>query len=251
MSNVKNNLKEIYTRIRNACMACDRSPDEVKLLLATKTNPAERIIEALRCGETLIGENRVQELVTKTDALSDWSIEKHMIGHLQSNKAAKVLDHVTCIQSIDRLSIAERLDTLLAKRGKQLDVYLQFNTSGETSKFGFDPKEAINVTRQIAKLEHLNIKGVMTIGLLVPEPVLSRSSLRDLRIIHDRLNDEAIPGVVLQEISMGMSTDLEVAIAEGSTMVRIGTDIFGKRATPPGVFWNENGPQRKAIVQEC
>lgn len=248
MSDVERNLKAIYERIKNACIACDRSPSEVRLMLATKTNPAERIIEALKCGETLIGENRVQELVAKADALSGWPIEKHMIGHLQSNKAAKALDHVTCIQSIDRMSIAERLNTLLAKREKQLDVYLQFNTSGESSKFGFDPNEAVSVAREIAQFEHLKIKGVMTIGLLVPEPVLSRSSLRDLRIIYDRLNEEAIPGIDLQEISMGMSTDLEVAIEEGSTMVRIGTDIFGKRETPPGIFWNENDPSREAPI---
>ena len=239
MSQIQQNIDAIRKRIQNACATCDRDPATVSLLLATKTQPAERIIEAVRCGERLIGENRVQELVAKAEALKELPIERHMIGHLQSNKAGKALDHVTCVQSIDRLSIAERLDRMCEQRERTLEVFLQFNTSGEESKFGMEPDQAIPFTRNIAKLPNLRIRGLMTVGFLAPHPVASRDSLSALRHLRDKINQESIDNVNLEHLSMGMSTDLEIAIEEGSTMLRIGTDIFGRRDLPPGSYWPE------------
>ena len=185
------------------------------------------------------GENRVQELVEKAPALEPHKLERHLIGHLQSNKAGKALDHVTCIQSIDRLSIAEKLNRLCDVRERTLDVFLQFNTSGEASKFGMDPKEATAFARSIAALPNLRIRGLMTVGLLAPHVVLSRDSLRLLRKLRDRISAEGIERVDLRHLSMGMSADLELAIEEGSTMVRVGTDVFGRRDVPAGSYWPE------------
>jgi len=239
MSDIADNIKGVKERIARACRDCGRNPDDVTLLLATKTQPPSRILEALSCGAFPIGENRVQELVEKGDAFAHLPVERHMIGHLQSNKAKKALDHVTCVQSIDRLSIAEKLNRLCADRGRTLDVFLQFNTSGEDSKFGMDPAEAVAFARAIAGLPQLRVRGLMTVGLLAPHPVLSRDSLAGLRALRDQINAAGIAGVDLRHLSMGMSGDLEVAIAEGSTMLRIGTDIFGRRAQPPGTYWPE------------
>jgi pyridoxal phosphate enzyme (YggS family) len=208
-------------------------------LLATKTQPPERILEAMQHGPFPSGENQVQELVEKAPALDPHKLERHLIGHLQSNKAGKALDHVTCIQSIDRLSIAEKLNRLCDKRERTLDVFLQFNTSGEASKFGMNPKEAPAFARAVAALPNLRIRGLMTVGLLAPHVVLSRDSLRLLRKLRDRISAEGIERVELRHLSMGMSADLELAIEEGSTMVRVGTDVFGKRDVPAGSYWPE------------
>lgn len=239
MSRIAGNIKQLQLRIVRACAACGRDPSEITLLLATKTQPPARILEAMEAGPFLTGENRVQELVEKADALAGHRIERHMIGHLQSNKAGKVLDHVTCVQSVDRLSIAQKLNRLCVARGRVLDVFLQFNTSGEDSKFGMSPARAVDFTRDVSRLSHLRIRGLMTVGLLAPHPVLSRGSLARLRQLRDLITSARIEGVHLRHLSMGMSTDLEVAIAEGATMLRIGTDIFGTRGLPPGTFWPE------------
>lgn len=239
MNDLANCIADIQCRISRACEACGRDPSEVTLLLATKTQPPERILEALKYASLPIGENRVQELVEKAPGLEGTSVERHLIGHLQSNKAGKALDLVTCIQSIDRLSIAQKLDRLCADRGRTLDVFLQFNTSGEESKFGMDPAEALPFARAVACLPHLRVRGLMTVGRLAPKPILSRESLARLRELRDEITNAHIENVDLRHLSMGMSTDLEIAIAEGSTMIRIGTDIFGKRPQPPGTYWPE------------
>jgi len=239
MNDIAQNIATVKSRIDQACAGCGRDPSGVTLLLATKTQPPPAIFEALSHGPFPIGENRVQELVEKAPAFEGLQIERHMIGHLQSNKAGKALDHVTCVQSIDRLSIAKRLDRLCAERRRTLDVFLQFNTSGEASKFGMEPANALAFARDVAALPNLRLRGLMTVGLLAPHPVLSRESLTRLRELRDEINNASIDGVDLQHLSMGMSTDLEVAVAEGSTMIRIGTDIFGKRQQPPGTYWPE------------
>jgi len=239
MPGLEDRIRAVGDRIARACTACGRNPADVTLMLATKTQPPERILEAVAGGVVVIGENRVQELVEKAPALDGYNVERHLIGHLQSNKAGKALDHVTCVQSIDRVSIAEKLDRLCGDRGRVLDVFLQFNTSGEASKFGMDPAEAVRFARSVARLSNLRIRGLMTVGLLAPQPVQSRESLARLRLLRDEINDAEIETVDLQHLSMGMSSDLEIAIEEGSTMVRIGTDIFGKRDQPAGTFWPE------------
>ncbi|KRB59748.1 YggS family pyridoxal phosphate-dependent enzyme [Flavobacterium sp. Root186] len=233
------NLKQVHDRIKNACKLSDRDVSDVQLLLATKTVPAERIRIAIEAGENLIGENKMQEFRDKDSELKDLKIERHFIGHLQTNKVKDVLKYVSCIQSLDRLSLAEELHKQLQKENRNLDVFIQVNTSFEESKFGLAPSDVIPFIKEIGKYHTLKIKGLMTIGLLDVEKEKMRPSLRLLREISDEVYNAKIEGITHLKLSMGMSQDLELAIAEGSNMVRIGTSIFGNRFLEKEI-WNEN-----------
>lgn len=234
------NIEIIQKRIRETCARSGRNPDEVKLLLATKTVPAEKIIEAFQSGETLIGENKVQELKEKYDGLKDFAHQKHFIGHLQSNKIKDILRcDVACVQSIDRLSVAEKLQQRLEFENKTIDILVQVNTSGEESKFGVKPENALDLVKQISKFDRVKIKGLMTIGLFSAEKEKVRLCFKLLKDIQNQIITENIPNVEMEELSMGMSGDLEVAIEEGSTIIRVGTAIFGERIYPDNYYWNE------------
>ncbi|MBS7254174.1 YggS family pyridoxal phosphate-dependent enzyme [Flavobacterium branchiicola] len=233
------NLKQVHQRIEEACKIYGRDVNDVRLLLATKTVPAEKISLAIEAGETLMGENKMQELRDKDAVLRQLNIERHFIGHLQTNKVKDVLKYVTCIQSLDRISLAQELDKQLQKEGRNLDVFIQVNTSFEESKFGLAPSEVIAFIKEIKQYKALKIKGLMTIGLLDVEKEKMRPSLRLLREIRDEIYAENIEGISHLELSMGMSQDLELAIAEGSNMVRVGTSIFGNRFLGKEI-WNEN-----------
>lgn len=233
-------LKEILARINRACAQSSRNPEEVKLLLATKTVPAERIRLALQAGQTLIAENKVQELKEKYDALQDIQHTSHFIGHLQTNKIKDILKYdVTCVQSLDRLELAEKLHQRLLAENKTLDVFIQVNTSNEASKFGVLPDNAIALAHHVAKLDTLRIKGLMTIGLFSAEAEAVRPCFRLLKRIQQDIRSMDIPNCNVSELSMGMSDDLETAIEEGATIVRVGTAIFGQRMYPDSHYWNE------------
>jgi len=235
------NINTIIERIAKACTLNGRNQSEVKLLLATKTVPADRIKIALAAGQTLIAENKVQELKGKYEALSEIPHANHFIGHLQTNKIKDLLKYdVSCIQSLDRLDLAEKLHQRLLFENKTMEVLIQVNTSFEESKFGVSPEEAVVLTQQVAQLSTLKIKGLMTIGLLSAEVEKVRKCFRLLKDIQQQIIALQIPNVDMQELSMGMSGDLEAAIAEGATMVRVGTAIFGTRPTPDSYYWNEN-----------
>ena len=236
---IRHNLDAVNARIEAACRRCGRSRDSVRLLLATKTVPPERIRRAIEAGCTLIGENKIQEFQQKHAALADLTVERHFIGHLQSNKINDVLKYVTCIQSLDRLDHAEKLQARLQREGRCLDVLVQVNTSAEASKFGLAPEAVIGFVRDLARFDCLNVRGLMTIGLLFSEGERARDCLRQLRTLFDRLRSEAIDRVAMDVLSMGMSLDYEQAIEEGATLVRVGTAVFGKRPTPDGYFWSE------------
>ncbi len=234
------NINTITERIAKACALSGRDQNEVKLLLATKTVPADRIKIALAAGQTLIAENKVQELKEKYEALSEIPHANHFIGHLQTNKIKDLLKYnVSCIQSLDRLDLAEKLHQRLAFEDKTMEVLIQVNTSFEESKFGVSPEEAIVLTQQVAQLSTLKIKGLMTIGLLSAEVEKVRKCFRLLKEIQQQIIALQIPNVDMRELSMGMSGDLEAAIAEGATIVRVGTAIFGTRPTPDSYYWNE------------
>lgn len=233
------NLKQVHDRIKNACKVSGRDISDVQLLLATKTVPAKNIRIAIETGETLIGENKMQEFRDKDSELKDLNIERHFIGHLQTNKVKDVIKYVSCIQSLDRLSLAAELNKQLTKENRNLDVFIQVNTSFEESKFGLAPTEVIPFIKEIKKLETLKIKGLMTIGLLDVDKEKMRPSLQLLRKIRDEIYDSKIDGINDLKLSMGMSQDLELAIAEGSNMVRVGTSIFGNRFLGKEI-WNEN-----------
>lgn len=235
---IKENLKVIHQRITDACTRVSRDTSSVRLLLATKTVSAERVKLAIDAGENLIGENKVQELKLKDDLLSTLPIERHFIGHLQTNKVKDVLKYVSCIQSVDRLSLVEALDKRLQSEGRSIDVFVQFNTSNEESKFGLHPSEAHTFFKSIKQYNTLNIKGLMTIGLLDNDNENVRPSLSSLRQIREELlNENLLDGSI--ELSMGMSKDLEIAIEEGATMVRVGSAIFGDRIYPGSYYWDE------------
>lgn len=229
----------MHQRIENACKIAGRNTADVQLLLATKTVPAEKIRIAIEAGETLMGENKMQELRDKNDVLKNLPVERHFIGHLQTNKIKDVLKYVTCIQSLDRINLADELHKQLQNQNRKLDVFVQVNTSYEESKFGLAPEEVLSFIKKIKTYDTLNIKGLMTIGLLDVEKEKMIPSLGLLRTIRDEIYSEGIDDLQNLKLSMGMSQDLELAIAEGSNMVRIGTSIFGNRFLGKEI-WNEN-----------
>ncbi len=217
-------LTSLRERVDAAAVRSGRRPGEVRILLATKTQPAETIIEALQAGFTLIGENRVQEVLDKAAALEPYKPESHFIGHLQKNKINQVLRYVSCIESVDSLELARKL----SRDDRVLDVMMQVNVSGETSKFGFDPESAAAAAREIAELPGLKLRGYMTIGLNSPDLGAVKAGYLQLA----RLRDEvALPEA--RELSMGMSGDFEIAIEAGATIVRLGSAVFGARQQVP------------------
>ena len=236
-----NNLHHIQERIEKACIKCNRNPNEVKLLLATKTASAERIKIALEAGYTLIAENKIQELKEKYEDLKEIPHTNHFIGHLQTNKIKDILKYdVSCIQSVDRFDLAEKLQQRLTFEDKTIEVFIQVNTSFEDSKFGVHPDKAIELVRQVAQFDRIKIEGLMTIGLFSAEPERVRKCFRLLKDIQQQVIALNIPNVGMRELSMGMSGDMEIAIEEGATIIRVGTAIFGQRIYPDSYYWDEN-----------
>lgn len=223
-------LAEVRARIADAELAAARPVGSARLLLATKTVPASLVRTAIRAGVDLIGENRVQELVAKGPELVGFPVEIHLIGHLQGNKVNPALRWASCIQSVDSLEIAARLAERSADADRLLDVLIQVNVSGEESKYGAPPPTVGELATAVAALPGLRLRGFMTIGANSPDPGLVRAGFARLRELRDTVVGSGEPGTAqATELSMGMSGDLEPAIAEGSTIVRIGTAVFGAR----------------------
>ncbi len=240
MSSIAENIKTIQARINGACESSGRNPDEVRLLLATKTVEPERIIQAFEQGCNLIAENKIQETREKYEALESYPHENHFIGHLQSNKVKYLIENdIKCLHSLDRKRLADRLQNRLEHEDKHIDVLIQVNTSGEKSKFGIAPEKTLEFTQYVAGLDRIHVKGLMTIGLFSAEKEKVVPCFQLLRKLRDDIRDANIAGVEMQELSMGMSHDLEWAIAEGATIVRVGTAVFGKRPYPDSYYWNE------------
>jgi len=241
MNHILYNLTQIRLRIAKACLHAGRNPEEVKLLLATKTVSVENIKIALNAGEVLIGENKVQEVKEKYEGLKTIPHEKHFIGYLQTNKIKDILKYdVACIQSIDRIDLAEKLHQRLDKVQRKMDILIQVNTSAEESKFGVSPENAIELVKHISQFDSLQIKGLMTIGLFSSDKKKVRKCFKILTTLQREINLQNIPNVEMKELSMGMSGDLEIAIEEGATIVRVGTAIFGQRVYPDSYYWDES-----------
>ncbi len=239
---IRANIETVRGRMAAACERAGRAPDSVRLLLATKTVGPEAIRVALEAGEKLVAENRVQEVRPKFEALDDLEYERHFIGHLQSNKINALVPYVSCIQSLDRISLARKLQKRLEREGETREVLIQVNTSGEDSKFGLAPDQLEDFAREVSHLDALKVRGLMTIGLFTDDVELARPSLRRLAELRDRVRELNLDGIEMDELSMGMTGDLEVAIEEGSTIVRVGTAIFGQRETSDSFYWPEQGP---------
>ena len=206
-----------------ACEKAGRSRDHVRLLAVSKTKPPEAVREAAECGLRMFGENRVQEAQSKIPLCPD-GLEWHLIGHLQTNKAKVAAELFQMVHSVDSLKLLQALDT---HADVTLPVLLQVNVSGEAAKFGMTPDEVAGVIKAANQMQQCEVHGLMTIPPFSPDPEKTRAHFISLRELRDRLQDET--GTPLPELSMGMSHDLEVAIEEGSTWVRIGTDLFGTR----------------------
>lgn len=214
-------------RIARAAEAAGRDVAEVRLLAVSKTWPADSVREAAAAGQCAFGENYVQEGAEKVDALAGLGLEWHFIGPLQSNKTRLVANRFAWVHSIDRLKIAERLSAQRDAHLPPLEVCIQVNVSGEASKSGVAPGELPELAHAVAGLPRLRLRGLMAIPEPTSDVALQRARFATLRQLRDQLNAD---GLALDTLSMGMSDDLEAAIAEGSTMVRVGTAIFGSRS---------------------
>lgn len=238
---VEENLITVRQQMELACRASGRSIEDVKLLLATKTVPLEKLQQAILAGETLFGENKVQELRDKFPLMQQHEqLEWHFIGHLQTNKVKDVVKYVTLIHSVDRLKLGQALHRQLTKENKSMDILVQINTSYEESKFGASPETAVELVEQLSQFDTLNIKGLMTIGKFNATNEETRLCFRLLKNIQTQIKEKNIPKVKMDILSMGMSSDFKVAIEEGATMIRVGTSVFGQRYLPDGYYWNEN-----------
>lgn len=226
---IAENIYQVRRRIERACERAKRSPQDVKLVAVTKTVDAARIEQAIAAGVTDIGENRVQEAWRKYQAINAPSVHWHLVGHLQTNKAKRALQFATMIHSVDSVKLARELQTQAEKLERDIDILVQVNTSGEESKFGLEPAEAEGAIAEMAGMANLKIKGLMTIGAFTENMEVVRSCFVRLRQLRHQINDASFGRVQLQELSMGMTNDFELAIEEGATLVRVGRSIFGER----------------------
>jgi hypothetical protein len=231
MSTITENLHHVHRRIAAACTAAQRPVQSVTLLAVSKTFGADAVREAHAAGQRAFGENYVQEALDKIQALGALrsQLEWHLIGPLQSNKTRAVAEAFDWVQSVDRLKIAERLSAQRPAALPPLQVCLQVNVSGEASKSGVAPAEAPALARAVAALPGLRLRGLMAIPEPVDDPQAQHRPHRELAALLQRLRDD---GLALDTLSMGMSADLEAAVAEGATMLRIGSAIFGARVYP-------------------
>lgn len=232
------NLASVRERVALACERAGRCPSDVRILPVSKTIDVGRIRLAYAAGYRELAENKIQEAWEKSHALSDldgvrWSV----IGHLQTNKAKYVARFASEFHALDSLRLAEELDRQLEREGRNLNVYVQVNTSGEASKYGLTPEQVHDFLRQLVLFPRLRVQGLMTIAVNSNDTALVRACFKTLSNLRAQLEPDAPAGVELGELSMGMSGDFEIAVEEGATVVRVGQAIFGARSTPDYFYW--------------
>ncbi len=225
---IKENIEKVEQNIKAACAACGRESGEVKLIAVSKTKPVPMLEEAYANGCRDFGENKVQELVDKYEIMPK-DIRWHMIGHLQRNKVKYIVDKVFLIHSVDSLRLAQEIEKEAAKKGVSVNVLVEVNVAGEESKFGATVQEAVSLVEQIVQLPHVRVKGLMTIAPYVEDSEENRRYFAKLKQIYVDIIHKNIDNVFMEELSMGMTGDYEVAITEGATYIRVGTGIFGER----------------------
>jgi pyridoxal phosphate enzyme (YggS family) len=226
---ITENIEKVRTRIRDACFRCGRKPEEVLLVGVTKTFAPEQIREAMKAGLRDFGESYAQELREKRERLRDEDIRWHFIGHLQTNKVKYLTDFVYLIHSVDNIRVAEEINKRAEKAGRKIDILLEVHTTAEATKYGVMPEKTVELAEQISKLAWVSVQGLMTMGPFSDDPNDSCPSFRQLAGLRKQIEQERIPNISMQHLSMGMTHDFEVAIEEGATIVRIGTAIFGER----------------------
>lgn len=225
---INENLKKVHESIISSCNNVGRNPEEVKLIAVSKTKPVSDIREAYEAGEREFGENKVQELCAKYPELPD-DIKWHIIGHLQRNKVKKVIGHVELIHSVDTYRLAEEINIFSKKAGIITPILIEVNIAGEETKSGISIDEAEKLIREIAPLDAVQIKGLMTVAPNMPNPEDTRPYFRKMKQLFIDIKNENIDNVLMEILSMGMTNDYKIAIEEGSTMIRVGTAIFGSR----------------------
>ncbi len=234
----RRNLTAVQQRIADACLRVGRDPASVRLLPVSKTFDETYLRLAYAAGCRLLGENKVQEAQRKWEAMIDLSdLQWSVIGHLQTNKAKKVARFASEFQALDSLRVAEALDRRLQIEDRQLDVFVQVNTSGEVSKYGLAPEDVADFLQALPAFPALRVRGLMTLALFSANVARVRPCFVLLRELREQLRQQAPMGISLDELSMGMSGDFEIAIEEGATVVRVGQAIFGARAMPDAYYW--------------
>lgn len=228
---IPDNIAAIRQRILAAASRARRAPESIRLMAVSKTVSPEHIRQAIAAGITLFGENYVQEAREKIPAVGH-EVQWHMIGHLQTNKAKYVVNLFDWIHSVDRLELAQELDRRAGQNNRTLNVLIEVNVSGEESKSGAEPSKVLELVRQISVLPNLSVQGLMTMPPYSDNPEISRPCFIALRKLRDEIASAAIPGISMNELSMGMTDDFEVAIEEGATIIRVGRAIFGERHDP-------------------
>lgn len=229
---ISDNIVTVREQIAQAARRAGQRPEQITLMAVTKTHPPARIREAYHAGLRLFGENRVQEFSGKADALADLAkAEWHMIGHLQTNKAAKSAELFSAVDSVDSVKLAEKLNAAAQALGKKLPILIEVNIGGEEAKSGVSASSPeLNALLEAApRLEALSFRGLMTVPPFTEDPEGARPYFRKLRELHDAIAARKLPAISMDVLSMGMSHDFEVAVEEGSTCVRVGTAIFGER----------------------
>lgn len=232
-----NNLSDIYERIAQACKRAGRDVNTVRVLPVSKTIDIERIELLHELGFNYFGENKVQEAKNKSEQLAESAINWSVIGHLQTNKIKYVAKFASEFQALDSVKVAEKLSQRLAIENREMDVLIQVNTSNEDSKYGLQPTEVANFIQEISELPNIHIKGLMTLAMLSEHSAKVRDCFVRLRQLRDELVVNLPNHMSLNELSMGMSGDFEIAIEEGATIVRIGQAIFGARQTSDEFYW--------------
>lgn len=224
------NYQAILEKVALAAGRVGVNPASIKIVAVTKTFPAETVRAAFRCGINIIGENRVQEAIAKIEQLRDLpQIEWHLVGHLQTNKVRKALEYFAMIQSVDSLPLAHKLNAVAQELNRKVDVLIEVNTSGEPSKFGIEPQALAKIVADMQPLNGLAIKGLMTVGPLTTDSAKIRRSFALLRRLYEEMQGWSQSNLAPCWLSMGMTDDFEIAIAEGANMLRIGRGIFGAR----------------------
>jgi PLP dependent protein len=222
-------VQSVLSVIRSAAEKAGRHPDSIRLVAATKTVTYDRIREGIGAGLSILGENRVQEAIPKIEALVEESVQWHFIGHLQRRKVRSVVGRFELIHSVDSVELAQEIDRRAGEAGRSQDVLLEVNIGGETTKTGFHPDGLVQLVSTMASLEHIHIKGLMAIPPPTVEVESARAYFIRLRELAAAIAVQRIPGVAMEELSMGMSNDYEIAVQEGATLVRVGSAIFGAR----------------------
>ena len=226
---IKDNLQNVEENIRQACLRSGRDVSEVTLISVSKTKPVEMIQEAYEYGKREFGENKAQELKEKYEVLPK-DIKWHFIGHLQTNKIKYIIGRTCLIHSVDSLHLAEAIEKECVKRNTHVDILVEVNVAQEASKFGLKLEDTLELVRQISKLEHLHIRGLMTIAPFVENAEDNRIFFSALKKLYVDITNKNIDNVRMDYLSMGMTGDYEVAIEEGASFVRVGTGIFGERS---------------------